>query len=147
MEHNISELANIKLEAKIEGNTSFDWDTATRLSPAICKIETYNPKHEVGTGFLCRVPIDDYTVYGIMTSKHVVQHVQDNCHLQNYTAHFERVEPSVTVQLSKVILGITETHTDLDAVFLVCRKKWISSNANIKALDIEEGTVEKPLQY
>jgi hypothetical protein len=144
MAHSSDELANITFESKIEGNTSFSVDTAIRLSTAICKLETRNSKHEVGTGFLCRVPVGEYTVYGIMTSKHVVQHLQDNCHLQNYIAHFEQVKPSVSVRLSQIISNIMETHTHLDALFLVCSKSWISSNANITALDIE---YEKPLQY
>jgi hypothetical protein len=130
----------VKNEAKTKNNVSVPDDLQQKHVQYVCKIEGVKS----GTGFVCKIPIDDYILYGIMTCKHVVSRLNHPCDLQYCTATFEYAKPPVSVRLSEVIHTVVTVDPAMDAVFLVADKNWIVEN---KMLFAEEVPEENSLIY
>lgn len=135
-----------KNEVKTKNNVSIPYDRLQQKHVrCVCKIETQHGDVESGTGFLCKIPIGDYNLYGIMTCKHVVKNLTYPCDLQHCTASFQYAQPPVTVRLDKVFHTIIAmASTNMDAIFLVPKKQWIIEN---KMLCTEELHEENLLIY
>jgi hypothetical protein len=128
-----------KNEVKTKKNVSIPYELQQKHVQCVCKIETHHGDVESGTGFLCKIPIGDYILYGIMTCKHVVKRLTDPYDLQYCTASFEYAQHPVSVSLNKVIHTIiTVEQTNMDAIFLVPKKDWIIKNKMLCTEDLHE---------
>lgn len=125
----------VKNEAKTNNNVSVSYDLQQKHVQYVCSIEGV----ETGTGFVCKIPIDDYILYGIMTCKHVVSRLNHPCDLQYCKATFEYAKPPASVRLNEVIYTVVTVDPAMDAVFLVADKNWIVENKMLFAEEVPEG--------
>lgn len=111
-------------EVKTKNNVSMLYELQQKHAQCVCKIETHHGN--VGTSFLCKIPIGDFVLYGIMTCYHVVKSATNLYDLQYCTATFEYARPPLSVRLNQVFRTfITTEPAKIDAILLVPERNWI----------------------